>query len=50
MKIIITEAGFIGTNFCLSAIKMGYEVVIVDDISRKGTKENLATIRRFSLQ
>lgn len=46
MKIIITGgAGFIGTNFCLSAIKMGHEVVIVDDISRKGTKENLATIR-----
>jgi len=42
MKIIITGgAGFIGTNTALYFLKKKYSVVIIDNLSRKGSKTNL---------
>ena len=41
-KIVITGgAGFIGINAARSFQLEGYDVVIVDNLSRRGTKENL---------
>jgi len=42
MKVIVTGgAGFIGSNLAARLIKMGAEVVIVDDLSRPGVEHNL---------
>jgi CDP-paratose 2-epimerase len=43
--IVLGGAGFIGTNLCLSALEKGMEVVIFDNLSRKGTDINLNLIR-----
>lgn len=41
MKIVITGgAGFIGTNLAASMAKEGHEVIVFDNLSRKGTTEN----------
>ncbi len=41
MKVIITGgAGFIGTNLAASLAKDGHEIVIFDNLSRKGTQKN----------
>jgi len=39
--IITGGAGFIGTNLALDALKRGFEVVILDNLSRNGTYINL---------
>lgn len=45
MKILITGgAGFIGTNCAVYFAKKGHEVVIFDNLSRKGSDKNLAWI------
>lgn len=47
MRIIIFGgAGFIGTNITIEALKQGYKVTVVDNLSRKGTRENLKIIKR----
>lgn len=43
--IVLGGAGFIGTNLCLSALEKGVEVVIFDNLSRKGTDINLQLIQ-----
>lgn len=41
-KVIVPGgAGFIGTNFCKSALARGCEVVVFDNLSRAGAEQNL---------
>lgn len=44
--IAIGGAGFIGTNLCLSALKRGLQVVVFDNLSRKGSDLNLDCLRK----
>ena len=46
MKIILTGgAGFIGCNAAARFLKKGKQVVVIDDLSRRGTDKNLAWLR-----
>jgi CDP-paratose 2-epimerase len=46
MKIVVTGgAGFIGCNAVSGWIKRGHEVVVIDDLSRRGTDSNLAWLQ-----
>lgn len=46
MKIILTGgAGFIGCNAAARFLKRGYQLVVIDDLSRRGTDKNLAWLR-----
>lgn len=46
MRILVTGgAGFIGCNLALEAIQSGHEVLIVDNLSRRGTTANLDWLR-----
>lgn len=46
-KILITGgAGFIGSNAALFFAQKGWEVVIVDNLSRKGVEDNLTSLRK----
>jgi len=46
-KILITGgAGFIGSNFTQYFVEKGHTVVVVDDLSRKGTDINLAYLQK----
>ena len=41
MKCVITgAAGFIGTNLTIRLLSLGHELLLVDDLSRSGVKEN----------
>ncbi|MEI6327208.1 MAG: NAD-dependent epimerase/dehydratase family protein [Candidatus Roizmanbacteria bacterium] len=45
-KILITGgAGFIGTNAALFFGKMGWDITIVDDLSRNGVQSNLSSLK-----
>lgn len=45
MKILVTGiCGFIGTNLALKLMSLGHTVIGIDNLSRKGTKLNLATL------
>lgn len=47
-KIMITGgAGFIGCNASARVLKDGNKLVIVDDLSRKGSKDNLKWLKQF---
>ena len=42
MKIIITGgAGFIGSNAAMRYLKAGHEVIVIDSLTREGTRKNL---------
>jgi CDP-paratose 2-epimerase len=42
LKILITGgAGFIGCNAVLNFMRLGHDVIVIDNLSRKGTKSNL---------
>ena len=46
MKAIITGgAGFIGSNAAVRYLKRGFEVVIIDNFHRPGTRSNLAWVK-----
>ena len=46
MKIVVTGgAGFIGCNAAAAWMRRGHEVVVVDDLSRRGTDKNLEWLR-----
>lgn len=46
MKLILTGgAGFIGCNAAARFMKQGHRVVVIDDLSRRGTDKNLAWLR-----
>lgn len=46
-KYLITGgAGFIGTNFALNLLQRGDEVIILDNLSRKGTSDNLEYLKK----
>ncbi len=45
-EVLITGgAGFIGSNAARRFLEKGHRVIVVDDLSRKGTEENLAWLR-----
>lgn len=44
--VVIGGAGFIGINTVYSFIRKGYEVVVMDNLSRKGSAYNLAQLRK----
>jgi CDP-paratose 2-epimerase len=47
MKLLITGgAGFIGTNFADYFVKKGWEVTVLDNLSRRGSAENLAWLQQ----
>ncbi len=43
--LIFGGAGFVGTNLALSLIERGQEVVVFDNLSRKGVEDNLETLQ-----
>jgi CDP-paratose 2-epimerase len=46
MKVLVTGgAGFVGTNTVLALDSEGYDVVVVDSLSRRGTERNLAYLQ-----
>lgn len=47
--IISGGAGFIGTNICIAALKRGYEVVVLDNLSRNGSEDNAARLRSLGI-
>src|SRR5688572_15233744 len=47
MKLLITGGcGFIGTNFAEYFAKKGWTVTLLDNLSRKGSSENLAWLQK----
>ena len=51
MKILITGGcGFIGTNLCLRLSSKGYIVHSLDNLSRKGSKYNLALLKKKKIK
>ncbi len=49
MKVIITGgAGFIGINVALRHLNFGDEIVLIDNLSRKGTRINLKLVEKNS--
>jgi CDP-paratose 2-epimerase len=47
MKMLITGgAGFIGTNAALYFHNLGYQIVIVDNLSRQGVEHNIAYLKK----
>lgn len=47
MKILITGgAGFIGTNTASYYLKKSYEIIILDNFSRKGSRENVKWLQK----
>ena len=51
MKILITGGcGFIGTNLCLHLISKGFIVHSLDNLSRKGSKYNLALLKKNKIK
>jgi CDP-paratose 2-epimerase len=47
-EILITGgAGFTGTNFAAAYLAKGYRVTIIDNLSRKGSAENLAFLKQL---
>lgn len=47
-EILITGgAGFTGTNFAAAYLEKGYRVTLIDNLSRKGSAENLAFLRQL---
>jgi CDP-paratose 2-epimerase len=48
MKIIITGGcGFIGTNVALFHLKKKHKVVVIDNLSRRGTEVNLSLLKKY---
>ena len=43
--LIFGGAGFVGTNLALSLLERGQEVLVFDNLSRKGVEDNLETLR-----
>jgi len=51
MKIMLTGgAGFIGSNLAARLIKLGHKVVVVDNLSRVGSKANLDWLKNLGLR
>lgn len=48
--IVFGGAGFIGCNAARRMLTTGHDVVVVDDLSRKGTDANLAWLREHGLK
>jgi CDP-paratose 2-epimerase len=47
MRVLVTGgAGFIGTNACLHFARQGWQIGILDNLSRRGTSENLAWLQQ----
>ncbi len=48
MKVIITGGcGFIGTNVALFHLKKKHKVVVIDNLSRRGTEVNLSLLKKY---
>ncbi len=49
MKVVITGgAGFIGSNASVFNLNKGREVTIIDNFSRKGSKDNIDWVNKIS--
>lgn len=47
-RVLVTgSCGFIGTNLCIRLCKMGYAVVGIDNLSRRGSENNLNILQGF---
>jgi len=47
-RLLVTGGcGFIGFNFCMLAISRGYDVTIIDNLSREGSRENKEYLERW---
>lgn len=47
MRVLVTGgAGFIGTNACLHFARQGWQVGVLDNLSRRGTPENLGWLQQ----
>ena len=47
MKVVVTGgAGFIGSNAVRRYLSRGADVVVLDNLSRRGTENNLAWLRQ----
>ncbi len=47
-KILITGgAGFIGSNSALHFAKNRWKIYLIDNLSRKGTKDNLSNLKKI---
>lgn len=47
MRVLITGgAGFIGTNLASRMVELGHEVIVFDNLSRRGVEDNAAWLRR----
>ena len=46
-KILITGgAGFMGSNSALHFAKNGWKIYLIDNLSRKGAKDNLSNLKK----
>jgi CDP-paratose 2-epimerase len=51
MKILVTgAAGFIGTNFCLSAKKKGLSLTVLDNLSNPNSRKNLPLLKQAGVK
>ncbi|MFZ5376487.1 MAG: GDP-mannose 4,6-dehydratase [Patescibacteria group bacterium] len=49
MKYLISGGcGFIGVNFALKLLELGQQLIIVDNLSRRGSRNNLALLKSLS--
>ena len=49
-KILITGgAGFIGSNSALHFAKNKWKIYLIDNLSRKGSKDNLSKLKKITL-
>ena len=49
-KLLVTGgAGFIGSNTALYFSKHGWSIHVIDNLSRKGSKNNLLNLKKISI-
>ena len=50
-KILITGGcGFLGSNLCYHGLNNGYEIHLIDNLKREGSKDNLSWLKNTGLK